>query len=76
MLCVYSLGNFAAEQAYDYNMVGGMISFDIVQIAGSEPYLENVLFTPTVYHFNARFTSNRIYPMDEYTKELAAVHGV
>lgn len=39
-LCVYSLGNFAAEQAYDYNMVGGMISFDLVQIANTEPHLE------------------------------------
>ena len=76
MLCVYSLGNFAAEQAYDYNMVGGMISFDIVQIADTKPYLENVVFTPTVFHFNSSFTSNRIYPMDEYTPALAAAHGV
>ncbi len=75
-LCVYSLGNFAAEQAYDYNMVGGMISFDLVQIANTEPHLENVVFTPTVFHFNASFTSNRIYPMDEYTPALAAAHGV
>lgn len=48
----------------------------IVQIANTEPHLENVVFTPTVFHFNASFTSNRIYPMDEYTPALAAAHGV
>ena len=76
MLCVYSLGNFMAEQAYDYNMVGGMISFDIVQIADGKPYLENVLFTPTVFHFPSNFFNNTIYRMEDYTPALAAVHGV
>ena len=76
MLCVYSLGNFMAEQAYDYNMVGGIISFDIVQIAGGKPYLDNVLFTPTVFHFPSNFYNNTVYLMEDYTPELAAVHGV
>ncbi len=75
-LCVYSLGNFMAEQAYDYNMVGGMISFDIVHSASKEPYIDDVLFTPTVFHFPANFYTNIIYPMNEYTRELASVHGV
>ena len=75
-LCVYSLGNFMAEQAYDYNMVGGIISFDIVQIADAEPYIDNVLFTPTVFHFPSNFYNNTIYLMEDYTPELAAVHGV
>ncbi|MBQ7953652.1 MAG: CapA family protein, partial [Clostridia bacterium] len=44
-LCVYSLGNFVAEQAYDYNMVGGIIEFDIVSENG-ETYIENPVFTP------------------------------
>ena len=30
-LCVYSLGNFMAQQDRDYNMVGGIIEFDIVK---------------------------------------------
>ena len=28
-LCVYSLGNFLSEMANDYNMLGGLITFDI-----------------------------------------------
>lgn len=75
-LCVYSLGNFMAEQDYDYNMVGGIISFDIVCLGNNEPQIENVLFTPTVFHFPSSFYNNTIYPMEEYTPELASVHGV
>ncbi len=75
-LCVYSLGNFAAEQAYAYNMVGGIISFDIVSEDNGKPYVENPIFTPTVFHFNSRFYQNTVYPMQEYTEELVNAHGV
>lgn len=75
-LCVYSLGNFAAEQAYDYNMVGGMIMFDIVKTDDQKPYIENVVFNPTVFHYNSNFRGNKVYFMQDYTPELAARHGV
>ena len=77
-LCVYSLGNFMAQQAYDYNMLGGMISFDIVHTSeeGSVPHLENVVFTPTVFHFAGSFLENNVLPFEQYTPELAALHGV
>lgn len=75
-LCVYSLGNFSAEQAYDYNMVGGIIKFDIVKTDNEYPCIENVVFNPTVFHFNSDFRGNRIYFMQDYTPELAAKHGV
>ena len=75
-LCVYSLGNFAAEQAYQYNMVGGMIGFDIVQVDDGKPYIENVIFEPTVYHYNKNLMSNTIYYMKDYTPELAQRHSV
>ena len=76
MLCVYSLGNFMAQQDMDYNMVGGIISFDIVHSKKTKPYLENVQYIPTVFHFNGRFTDNNVYRMQDYTPELANVHGV
>ena len=75
-LCVYSLGNFMAEQAYDYNMVGGIISFDIVKYGNNRPQLEKVLFMPTVFHFPSNFFNNTVYLMEDYTPELASVHGV
>lgn len=75
-LCVYSLGNFMAEQAYDYNMVGGMISFDMVRDENGDTSVENVLFTPTVFHHNSAFYNNQVWPMEEYTADMAASHGI
>lgn len=74
-LCVYSLGNFIGEQANDYNMVGGMISFDMVK-EGKAAYVENVVFTPTVYYFNSSFYSNCVYLMKDFTPALASSHGI
>jgi len=75
-LCVYSLGNFMAEQAFDYNMVGGMIEFDMVRTETGETYIENVVFNPTVFHFNSAFYNNQVWLMEDYSDELASSHGI
>ena len=75
-LCVYSLGNFVAEQAYDYNMVGGIIEFEIVKKNNEKPYIENPVFTPTVFHFEAGLRNNKVYYLHDYTTELANKHAV
>ena len=75
-LCVYSLGNFMAEQAYAYNMVGGMISFDIVSVSGAKPTLENVVFIPTVFDWGTAFYNNKVYLLERYTAKMASNHGI
>jgi len=75
-LCVYSLGNFMAQQNRDYNMVGGIIGFDIVKKGDGKAYIENPVYTPTVFHFNSAFTDNNVYLMSDYPRELAQSHGV
>lgn len=75
-LCVYSLGNFAAEQAYQYNMVGGMIEFDIVKKGDEKAYIENPVYIPTVLHYRRDLGGNQIYYLKDYTRELASVHAV
>lgn len=75
-LCVYSLGNFMAQQAVDYNMVGGIVGFDIVKSQLKGCYIDKVEFMPTIFHYNASFTANNVYLMSEYPKELASEHGV
>lgn len=75
-LCYYSLGNFMAEQAYAYNMVGGMCSFDIVQVNGGKPEIQNAKFIPTVFDWGAAFYNNRVYLLEEYTAQQAANHGI
>lgn len=75
-LCVYSLGNFMAQQDRAYNMVGGIISFDIVYSEKKLPYIDNVKFLPTVFHFNGSFTDNNVYLFENYSPEMTALHGV
>jgi len=75
-LCVYSLGNFVAEQDHDYSMVGGILELSIVSINGGKPYIEKAIFNPTVFHFTGDFYTNVVYPMEEYTPALASIHGV
>jgi len=74
-LCVYSLGNFATEMKYDYNMLGGMISFDMVLTDGISS-IENVEFIPTVYYFNNSFYKNQVYRLSDFTEDLAKSHGI
>lgn len=81
-LVVYSLGNFIAHSLEDFNTLGGMITFDfVVGEEGNE--IENVIFKPTVIHYTAKRMDVentrrdfKIYPLEQYTDELAAQHGL
>ncbi len=75
LLCAYSLGNFAAEQANDYNYVGGILKFDIVREKG-EVYVENPILLPTVYYFNRAFRQNSVHLMENFTEDMAKSHGI
>ena len=74
-LCAYSLGNLCAEMAEGKNMLGGLLSFDIVKYE-EDTVAENVVFTPTVYYFNSRFKQNSVIYLDDFTEELASKHGI
>lgn len=76
MLCYYSLGNFMAEQAYAYNMVGGMCSFEIVAVNGQKPVIKNAQFIPTVFDWGAGFYNNKVYLLEKYTAAQANNHGI
>ena len=75
-LCVYSLGNFLHEQDREYNVLGGMISFDIQKINQDRATVENVEFIPTVCHYPANFYNNKVYLLENYTEQMAKAHAV
>ena len=75
-LCAYSLGNFVHEQARDYNVVGGMLSFDMVKYSDGTVAVEAPLFTPTACHFPGNFYDNTVYLLESYTEELCNSHAV
>ena len=72
-LCFYSLGNLLSEMDAAKNMVGGIASFDIV-LQGQHVQIENVLFTPTVFFFNARYRDTKLYYMEDCTETLLQKH--
>ena len=74
-LCIYSLGNFVAQQDHDYSMVGGIAELTFKK-TGNNTEISSVLFHPTVFHFANVFLTNRVYLMEQYTPELASQHGV
>ncbi len=75
-LCVYSLGNFLHEQDREYNVPGGMITFDIQKVNNNRATVENVLFIPTVCHYPRSFYGNKVYLLENYTEQLANAHAV
>lgn len=85
-LVAYSLGNFCSSQLYSYNMVGEMLSFDIVETEDGSLVIENVIVDPVVCHYKTDKTKKdnqnldvrydvRMYMMSDYTDALANNHG-
>ena len=81
MLCVYSLGNFVSTMEYAADMVGYMLSFDIVKENGGFA-VRNVVIIPTVTYFvytaSMKYedrTDLHLYLLSDFTDELAAKHA-
>lgn len=73
-LCIYSLGDFVATMADEANMLGGVLSFNIVSDAKGIR-VENVLFTPTVHHFGPSYYNSKLYYLSDYNDDLASILG-
>lgn len=74
-LCIYSLGNVISTQMYGRNMVGVFVSFDIAGNLNDGLKIENVLATPTMTHYNMNRRGLQVYKFENYTRELASLHG-
>ncbi|HAN21674.1 MAG TPA: capsule biosynthesis protein CapA [Clostridiales bacterium] len=86
-LLIYSMGNFVSGMQDGFNLLGGMLGFDIIKDAETAKiYIDNVIFKPIVTHYtkpgkgyNSHDTGYRnftIYHLENYTDELAALHDV
>ena len=85
-LVAYSLGNLCSTMLYARNMVGEILSFDIVRDPDGVITVENVLVDPVISHYSTdtsrkdnqnlhvRYAS-RLYLLRDYTAELANSHG-
>lgn len=76
-LVAYSLGNFISAQNRGPRMLGGMLNFEIVKNnTTGEIAFENVKFSGVVTHYGYGYSNIRVYPLADYTEELASKHGV
>lgn len=76
-LVAYSLGNFISAQNRGPRMLGGMLNFEIVKNnTTGEIAFENVKFSGVVTHYGYGTSNIRVYPLADYTEELASKHGV
>ena len=57
-------------------MAGGILRMELVREAGERPQIEGLEFLPTVTHYGPGYQEITIYPLDQYTPELAQSHGV
>lgn len=69
-LVAFSLSNFLSGMEYPRNMLAGMLTFDIEKLDHAETYITNVLFTPTVTHYNYSWRKFKLYFLEDYTNEL------
>jgi len=84
-LVAYSLGNFLSAQLNAPNMIGGMLSFDIVKDADGRCTLDAPLMHISVNHYSGKKDSSdlygvrryamQMYSLENYTETLAAAHG-
>ncbi|MBO5110765.1 MAG: CapA family protein [Clostridia bacterium] len=83
-LVAYSLGNFLSAMLYPRYMVGGMLAFTLNK---KEHTVKDVVFVPTVCHYERAVSAATdgktlktrsglaVYPLSQYTEELASRHG-
>lgn len=77
MLVYYSLGNFMSYQKEAPRMLGGMAEITLTK-DNQGTYISDSSITPIVTHYeNGSDDFNyAIYPLTDYTEELATLHGV
>lgn len=71
---VYSLGNFISSQSRTNTMLGGLFTARLQKTSDGECSVEAVGLLPLVTHFEAGAKNYRVYPLDQYTPELAHKH--
>ena len=75
-LVFYSLGNYVSRQKEAANLVGAMGKVKICSNEERGTYIDSASVMPTVTHYNANSREFRVYPLKNYTDELAEKHGV
>ncbi len=75
-LVAYSLGSFISDDKKPENLLGGMLSFEVVKnIQTGTVSVENAEIDGLITHYGHNMTNLRVYPLKNYTSTLASKHG-
>ena len=74
-LITYSLGNFISSQKQKQTMLGAMAEVVFESVDG-EVSIKSANMIPLVTHTSKNLSVSRVYPLAEYTDQLAAQHRV
>ena len=75
MLVYYSLGNFVSRQLEAINLLGGIAKINF-HYDGEKVTIKDDAFMPIVTHYDSNYSSFGVYPLKEYSDDLAKDHGV
>ncbi len=75
-LVFYSLGNYVSRQKEANNLLGIMGTVKIYRDSVGNVFVKEASVMPTVTHYNVNSRGFRVYPLKDYTDELAKEHGV
>src|SRR5699024_3603657 len=77
MLVYYSLGKFISTQKQPQCMLGGTADITITKDPNSQELtITQADLVPLVTHYNHEKEAYAVYPLAEYTDELAEGHGI
>ncbi len=77
MLVYYSLGNFVSGQQEISQLLEGMADITFVKNPDTgEIVIETCSMEPLIMHYESGQQGYAVYPLEQYTEELAAKHGV
>lgn len=75
-LVFYSLGNYVSRQKEATNLLGIMGGVKICSSKEKGTYIDSASVMPIVTHYDTRSRGFDVYPLKDYTDDLASKHGV
>lgn len=75
-ICAWSLGNFISNQHKLDTMLGGILQVEVEFDENKEIVKTRSSIIPTVTHYDDNAKNYEIYELENYTEELASVHGI
>ena len=58
-------------------MIGGVVDFNVTKnFEYDSIMISDVKFIPVITHYDYNYSNVRVYPLSQYTRELASNHGI